>query len=369
MKKSLLLPLLLVTCFCLAQDAKEIIGKPFKTGKLIVAQYDLLEPLNWFQMKTATSKLGNGWRLPTKAELNYLYQIKEKIGNFANTKQSFYWSATDLDSNYAWYQDFGNGNQIKDNKDKIYFVRAVKGQVMGQDLDDTPAAIIGKPIRIGNLLVAQNDFPNKMNWKDAKKACATLGRGWRLPNRGEFHILYQNKYKIDGFANSYWSSTEWEYVNFAWVLDFTNEFPFIQNGSYTYYVRAVNDSLSGVSDISITTDMMIDADSARIIGKAIIIGKLVVSENDFPTAMNWDEAKAVCTLLGKGWRLPTKDELNILYQNKFKIGGFEGDNDHDVHWSSTENDSLNAWFQIFTTGNQFSSSKDYTFYVRAVRSL
>lgn len=26
--------------------------------------------------------------------------------------------------------------------------------------------------------------------------------------------------------------------------------------------------------------------------------------------------------LGDGWRLPTKDELNVLYENKDKIGGF-----------------------------------------------
>ena len=29
--------------------------------------------------------------------------------------------------------------------------------------------IIGKPIKIGNLFVAENDFPETMNWEDAKK--------------------------------------------------------------------------------------------------------------------------------------------------------------------------------------------------------
>ena len=47
----------------------------------------------------------------------------------------------------------------------------------------------GKPITIGNLVVAQNDFPNKMNWNDAIKACAALGKGWRLPNKDEFTII------------------------------------------------------------------------------------------------------------------------------------------------------------------------------------
>ena len=40
MKKILLLPLLLVSCFCFSQDAKEIIGKPIKIGNLLVAEND-----------------------------------------------------------------------------------------------------------------------------------------------------------------------------------------------------------------------------------------------------------------------------------------------------------------------------------------
>ena len=45
------------------------------------------------------------------------------------------------------------------------------------------ASIIGKSIKIGSLEVAQNDFPDSMTWDDAKKACAALGSGWRLPTK------------------------------------------------------------------------------------------------------------------------------------------------------------------------------------------
>ncbi len=41
---------------------------------------------------------------------------------------------------------------------------------------------------------------------------------------------------------------------------------------------------------------------------------------DLVGLMNWDDAKEACENLGDGWRLPTKDELNILYKNKDKIG-------------------------------------------------
>lgn len=68
--------------------------------------------------------------------------------------------------------------------------------------------IIGKPIKIGNIEAAQYDFPKIMNWEDAKKACADLGEGWKLPNNVELNYLYQNRFAFGGFApGAYWSST------------------------------------------------------------------------------------------------------------------------------------------------------------------
>ncbi len=86
--------------------------------------------------------------------------------------------------------------------------------------------IIGKPVRIGNLEIAQYDFPYILNWDDAKKACDSLGEGWRLPNIDELIVLCKNKDKIGGFAVEiyftvylYWSSTEYD-TNHAWGVDF-----------------------------------------------------------------------------------------------------------------------------------------------------
>ena len=78
--------------------------------------------------------------------------------------------------------------------------------------------IIGKPIKIGNIEVAQYDFPKEMNWDDAKKACTELGTGWRLPNNDELELIDENmnkillanrRNKIGWLAQGYyWSSTE-----------------------------------------------------------------------------------------------------------------------------------------------------------------
>ena len=102
-----------------------------------------------------------------------------------------------------------------------------------------------------------------------------------------------------------------------------------------------------------------------IIGKSIKIGNLEVAEKDFPKLMNWEDAKEACENLGRGWRLPTKEELNTLYLNKDKIGGFGG----TIYWSSTEFDFGSAWGQNFWIGGQSTNSKNYAGYVRAVRAF
>ena len=106
-------------------------------------------------------------------------------------------------------------------------------------------------------------------------------------------------------------------------------------------------------------------DSASIIGKSIKIGKLLVAQNDFPTKMNFMDAKNACSALGNPWRLPTKDELNTLYHNKNLIGGFTS----FQYWSSTEYDFYYASYQDFFFGGQSNSDKNYPNYVRAIRTF
>jgi|LakMenEpi03Aug12_release.lakeMendotaPanAssembly.Ray.scaffolds.fasta_scaffold813112_1 hypothetical protein len=99
--------------------------------------------------------------------------------------------------------------------------------------------IIGNPIKVDSISVAQYDFPKAMNWSDATKACEALGIGWRLPNQDELNILYQNKSKIGGFLSvKYWTSTEFEYLT-AWTQSFLNGKPEIKDESEKYSVRAI----------------------------------------------------------------------------------------------------------------------------------
>ena len=63
------------------------------------------------------------WHLPTKTELEYLYEQKTVVGGFAD---NYYWSSTELDSFYAWLQDFTYGYQYYGYKGLTLPVRAVR---------------------------------------------------------------------------------------------------------------------------------------------------------------------------------------------------------------------------------------------------
>ena len=221
--------------------------------------------------------------------------------------------------------------------------------------------IIGKPFKLRNIEVAEHDFPNTMKWDDAYKSCEELGEGWHLPSKEELNLLYKNKDKIGGFTDqNYWNSG----VNKNY--DFLACFKYFSDGGWNYYsketgiffVRAVR-SLK-LKNIEVETNSFED-----IIGKPIKIGDLEVAEQDFADTMKWNDAIKACLELGEGWHLPTKEELNLLYINKDKIGGFETYG----YWSSTENSKKTAWIQSFSVGFDFAEGIHKTFSVRAVRAL
>ena len=101
---------------------------------------------------------------------------------------------------------------------------------------------------------------------------------------------------------------------------------------------------------------------------------LVAATQDQSAGVSWIDA---FSLVNKGsnhnavganftdWRLPTKDELNMMYLKKDAIGGFT----IDVYWSSTGSGSYVAWGQGFGNGIQFGTNNPGTGRVRAVRAF
>jgi hypothetical protein len=80
----------------------------------------------------------------------------------------------------------------------------------------------------------------------------------------------------------------------------------------------------------------------------------------------WDDARLYCfslTVDGKtGWRLPTPDELNEIYESEHELVG-------SSYWSSAEVADSFACYQSMYNGGRGNARKIYSgFYVRAIRS-
>ena len=96
-----------------------------------------------------------------------------------------------------------------------------------------------------------------------------------------------------------------------------------------------------------------------------VIDKFIVAENDLTDLLNWEDSKKACIELGEGWRLPSKKELNLLFQNKEKIGGFVETN----YWSSTQFDGYGSCYQNFTSGYQSDTDKRSLYHIRCIKNL
>jgi hypothetical protein len=67
------------------------------------------------------------------------------------------------------------------------------------------------------------------------------------------------------------------------------------------------------------------------------------------------------------WYLPSKEELNLMYNNLYLAG--LGNFDNVKYWSSTESTNNSAWYQDFGTGTQWTDYKSTSDAVRAIRAF
>tara|TARA_B100000795_G_scaffold21358_1_gene14235 strand:+ start:54 stop:458 length:405 start_codon:yes stop_codon:yes gene_type:complete len=132
MKKLLYLGILLILGSCgsnvestttiVYMDGREV--STIKIDNLEVTED--LGGMDWDKAKKAIESLGNGWRLPTKDELNVLYENREKLGSVPN---AFYWGSTEHSTNYVWGKNFyknENWEIYLNTESGSYPVRAVR---------------------------------------------------------------------------------------------------------------------------------------------------------------------------------------------------------------------------------------------------
>jgi len=125
------------------------------------------------------------------------------------------------------------------------------------------SSVIGNPIKIGNIEVAQYDFSNRMKWGDAINICSKLGNGWRLPTKEELDLLFKNKHLIGNFKDpylAYWSSSEVD-NNIAWYEVMKDGFSRSTEKFYESGVRAVRNSSDNINSISTPNSQIMETQS------------------------------------------------------------------------------------------------------------
>jgi len=100
---------------------------------------------------------------------------------------------------------------------------------------------------------------------------------------------------------------------------------------------------------------------------------MFATPSDAPEPMKWNEALKYAKDLDahghQDWRVPTKDELNVLFNNRAAIGGFNvtGSNPAGWYWSASEHLRWNALDQRFSDGVRYNLTKARRSSVRCVR--
>ena len=205
------------------------------------------------------SKLGEGWRLPSIEELEFL----KKNGKTCESDLSpcYYWSKTPFsksstDSYFSFHLPRGSRIESK----KYDRMRAIPVK----STDFVPPPVVVASIFVGNLEVMKGEI-SESSMVEAIEVVKKLGNGWRLPTITELKLIYENKSIIGGdntfikiksqhtLWKVYWSSsndnklkypntdTEYGFANNYWVMDFGSGrcIEPKSNCCDKYYIRAV----------------------------------------------------------------------------------------------------------------------------------
>lgn len=107
----------------------KIIKHPSYGNEIFIFENDCKIEMNWNDSIEFCKKLGEGWRLPTKVELNEMFLNRMEIGGF---QPKNYWSLTDSNKFMnpgKFYQHFYSGKVEIGSLYNTYRVRPVKGKL------------------------------------------------------------------------------------------------------------------------------------------------------------------------------------------------------------------------------------------------
>lgn len=92
---------------------------------------------------------------------------------------------------------------------------------------------------------------------------------------------------------------------------------------------------------------------------------LQVAKEDLPEKMLWENASLACAAMGNGWRLPTRNELDMMYRQLYKEG--KGNFKPYWYWSKSQYVMHMHFGSGFVSNDFYSQFNEFN--VRAVRNI
>lgn len=229
---------------------------------------------------------------------------------------------------------------------------------------------------MSGLIAAKQNLPGKYSYYEAIGACNNCIESgyddWRLPSKWEWSLLCKQENILGTDIFLYTSSTEHNKYT-AWIQYFDGGGR-NQSKNGAHYVRAIR-------SFSIDSGMYIAPKKSLCIGQEynggilfyvnrVTKSGLIAQKKDLPSTYTLYTATKACQESTENgytdWYLPDIEELNLLRQQKNKVGGFIT----DFYCSSTLWGTKSVYFQNFRTGTIITVPLDNgSSTVRAIRNV
>jgi hypothetical protein len=334
----------------------------------------------------------------------YLYGTGIELNN----EEAFYWLNKAAEQSHKDAQKilkklFLNGKRVvKNKKDTLPAFKSdnlspigsyedslqqkINGYEIGGALPDGSIIFYIDHIEKRGLAVQKDDIPRKVTWEQAKQAANEYGLDWHLPNMNELALLFVQSTIIGSFSPCYyWSSLE-SSIKGAWLYSFDEGNQISSFKAYANRARAVRNFLFDENlKPKATQHQLTNCKLGDILPDDSIIfyvddsrrhGVSAKKNDERKKEVTWTEANDLVKAHGLGWRLPTADELNFLFEEQNIVGGFDSYFDGrscSHYWSSLEKMYLNsddrALCQDFDFGSRGFMNKKGECLVRAVKAF
>ncbi len=194
------------------------------------------------------------------------------------------------------------------------------------------------------------DLPRPLVWREAMNVGTD---GWRLPTKYELLELYDSGEMPA--AKVFWSAS-------TCVADPTHAWLVIFYGGGTYY--------KGYKTNEYYVRMVRDKQEELVQGGIKMKTNIKTKNKEWHQAdsiMSFNDARKYCKTLGKGWKIPTVDELLTLSEHSIKLKALVWT--LTSTWSSTLTGSNSYYNVSLVDGHVYSDVDTCFFYVTCVRKL